>query len=99
MPDSVEDIGHFQEWGPYLSYGADPATMMTITWRTKEPTAGAWVKYGKTPECDQTAKEVAKSATKHHVVRITGHRGVRVRPRRRPGAGGTGPAASQLSRC
>ncbi|NMC08369.1 MAG: hypothetical protein GYA24_24390 [Candidatus Lokiarchaeota archaeon] len=73
MPESVEEIGRFQEWGPYLSYGADPATMMTIAWRTKEPTAGAWVKYGKKPEeCDQVAKEVAKSATRHHLVRITG---------------------------
>lgn len=72
MPDSIEEIGSFVEWGPYLSYGEDPATSMTITWRTSKPTGDGWVKFGMDPDDLLIANDAAGEATSIHVVRLTG---------------------------
>jgi acid phosphatase type 7 len=66
-----EEIGKFVEWGPYLSYGEDPATSMTITWRTSQPSADGWLKYGKDNDAMETVIEQGDPSTSH-VFRLAG---------------------------
>ena len=68
----MEESAAFVEWGPYLSYGKDPAMSMTICWRSQQPTAGGWIKYGIDPDSMQVVKETPGTATHIHVVRLTG---------------------------
>jgi predicted phosphodiesterase len=43
---------------------------MTITWRTKELADSGFVKYGKTPDCEQVAPEVSSEPVIVHMVKL-----------------------------
>lgn len=64
--------GKFEKWGPYLSFGADPATSMTISWKDEGSPAGAWVEYGETELCEITVKETGGTLGKVHSITLEG---------------------------
>ena len=63
---------NFSEWGPYLSYGRDPATQMRICWQTKTEEPSGWVAYGTNEEDMVQVAESKTDKAHHHDVLLDG---------------------------
>jgi len=64
----IAPAAEFQNWGPYLSFGNDPATEMRISWESEHITTMQWVAYGQTEECEILIKNEWISPTHHHCI-------------------------------
>jgi predicted phosphodiesterase len=62
------DIGNFQDWGPYVSYGNDAGSEIRIAWKSNKLSHSRWLKFGLNPECTTLIKEPWTGPTNSHVV-------------------------------